>query len=133
MKKDKKLLIALIIAVVIIIVGIFVYKGVNKARLDNFYNDLKMLGEKVSYYYDEYGGIPVKEEYVGSENFKVQKNEKDSDTYYIIDINSMEDLNLKKEVTGEAEDVYIINDISHTIYYAKGISIEGKIYYTLPR
>ena len=92
-----------------------------------------MLGEKVSYYYDEYGGIPVKEEYVGSENFKVQKNEKDSDTYYIIDINSLEDLNLKKEVTGEAEDVYIINDISHTIYYAKGISIEGKIYYTLPR
>lgn len=133
MKKDKKLLIGLIIAVVVVIGGILIYKGVNNARLDSFYNDLKTLGDKVSYYYDEYGGIPVKEEYTGSENFKAQKNESDSNTYYIIDTNSLEDLNLKNEVTGEGEDVYIINDISHTIYYAKGISVEGKMYYTLPK
>ena len=133
MKKDKKLLIGLIITVFVVIGGILIYKGVNKARLDDFYNDLKSLEDKVSYYYDEYGGIPVKEEYTGSENFKAQKNESDSNTYYIIDTNSLEDLNLKNEVTGEGEDVYIINDISHTIYYAKGISVEGKMYYTLPK
>ena len=133
MKKDKKLLIGLIIAVVVVIGGILIYKGVNNARLDSFYNDLKTLGDKVSYYYDEYGGIPVKEEYTVSENFKAQKNESYSNTYYIIDTNSLEDLNLKNEVTGEGEDVYIINDISHTIYYAKGISVEGKMYYTLPK
>ena len=27
----------------------------------------------------------------------------------------------------------IFSDISHTIYYAKGISVEGKMYYTLPK
>ena len=55
MKKNKKLLIGLIIAVVVVIGGILIYKGVNNARLDSFYNDLKTLGDKVSYYYDEYG------------------------------------------------------------------------------
>ena len=133
MKKNKKLLIGLIIAVVVVIGGILIYKGVNNARLDSFYNDLKTLGDKVSYYYDEYGGIPVKEEYTGTENFKAQKNESDSNNNYIIDTNSLEEKKKKNEVTGEGEDVYIINDISHTIYYAKGISVEGKMYYTLPK
>lgn len=133
MKKNKKLLIGLIIAVVVVIGGILIYKGVNNARLDDFYNDLKILEDKVSYYYDEYGGIPVKEEYTGPENFKIQKNEDDSNNYYIIDISSLENLNLKNEVTGEEDDVYIINDISHNIYYAKGINVEGKTYYALPK
>ena len=132
MKKNKKLLIGIFAFVVIVIGGILLYKGINKYRLENFYNDLNLLEEKVDYYYEEYGGVPVKEEYTGVENFKAQKNENDSDTYYIIDINSLENLKLKNKITGEGDDVYIINDISHTIYYAKGLMIEGKTYYTLP-
>ena len=34
--------------------------------------------------------------------------------------------------TRNSSDRYIVNEQSHTIYYQKGVLLDGKVYYTLP-
>ena len=64
-------------------------------------------------------------------------NVNDNDNYYVIDIENIDNLTLNYgldyknyETNNNIEDVYVINEKSHTIYYIKGIEIDGSRYYT---
>ena len=146
MKKSKETgitLITLAIAVVILVIisSLLVYNaktGIKLRNLDMMYNDIELLSDKVNSYYTKYGALPASIEYIEDIAFQPEPN--DSTIYYVIDLNALEGISLNygygfKNITSEEDtlgnnDVYIINKDSHHIYYAKGIEMDGTVYYT---
>ena len=131
-------MVTLIITIVIILIisGVTIYQSVEDIKvrkIDSLYTDLELLEDKVNTYYLTYGTIPIKEEFKGSENFKTVRNVNDNNVYYVIDISLLDgvSLNMKLDFTGD--DVYIMNEQSHTVYYPKGLTIDNETYYTLPK
>ena len=104
----------------------------NAEKIQKLYNDLGNLKDKVELFYLKHGTIPIKEEFNGSDEFKKFKNPNDNDVYYIIDLNKLDNLTLNNKISNDGDEVYIINETTHTIYYPKGIKISGEILYRLP-
>lgn len=146
-------MITLSIAVIlmIIITSVLVYNakdGTKVKSLNNLYNDIEQLNNKVSSYYLEHGDIPKGVEYTNTgfidnlENTDPQKNPNNAGSYYVINLSALEGVSLNygrdysqsssAENVNTLEDLYIINEVSHTIYYPRGIRIENKTYYTEP-
>ena len=97
-------------------------------NLNNLYKDIAILDEAISMYYLDNSNIPVIEKNI---DFKEIYNVNDNLVYYEIDLEKIGNLNLTfgNKKYGE-DDIYIINDNSHTIYYLKGVSYHHKKYYT---
>lgn len=137
MKKNKGItLISLVITIIIMLIisGTIIVQGINNFKIQNMnklYNDLELLNDKITIYYAKYGTIPVKGEFTGSQDFKTEKNPNDNEIYYVIDLDKLENLTLNNRIANEGDDVYIINDETHTIYYPKGLEIDGIIYYCI--
>ena len=152
-KKNEKgiTMVALVITVIIIVIltNVLVYKAkdeVSIKSLTNLYNDISMLREKVSSYYNEYGKIPAEIKYTnigGLSNVISMQN--DTGDFYVIDLEAMQGITLNygkdyEEVKKDKDnvdnylDLYVINENSHNIFYIKGIDIkvnnEMKTYYT---
>ena len=142
-KNEGITLITLAIAVVILVIisSLLVYNaktGIKLRNLDMMYNDIELLSDKVNSYYTKYGALPASIEYIEDIAFQPEPN--DSTIYYVIDLNALEGISLNygygfKNITSEEDtlgnnDVYIINEDSHHIYYAKGIEMDGTVYYT---
>lgn len=107
--------------------------SLNTKNLTNLYTDLKSLNDKISVYYNSYGELPVKEKFTGSYDFVIDANPNDdADLYYVIDASKLNNLILAKNISWSGDDVYIINEKTHMIYYPKGISLDGEMYYRLP-
>ena len=139
-------MVALIITIIIMIILLTVINfGSNSAiemrNLNNMYADILILDEKVALYYLKNGDIPVME----NEEEKIMLKEEDlssgitnnnpnnNDKYYIIDVKKLDNLTLNNlKDTINSSDRYIVNEQSHTIYYQKGVLLDGKVYYTLP-
>lgn len=105
-------------------------KGVELLTLNNMYSDIEKLEEKIAMYYLNYGFLPVNKE--RSSEFKNNSiNPNDGENYYEIDLSKLENLDLSygMKLIGE-DDVYIINENSHTIYYVKGVNYNNERYYT---
>ena len=119
-----------------------------------FKEDIDILREAISiaYYNKDIGTIGPK--YEGNKEFLNEtqngesiKNTNDNNVYYVIDVKKVNknlSVNMETLKNGEgnknvsssetyngSDDVYIINEQSRTIYYAKGISYKGKKYYRL--
>lgn len=129
-------LISLIITVTVmlIIAGTTVYTSLDRFeinRLKKMYNDIELLSDKVANYYLKYNGLPIKELYTSTLDF--DKNVNDNDNYYIIDLEAMEGISLNYGKEGTSDDVYIINEKSHTIYYVKGIEVDGTTYHYIKK
>lgn len=144
--------IAVIILVIITSVLVFNAKdGVKIKTLSNMYNDIEMLENKVSSYYLEHGDVPghvvyaneedgTNSEFISMLENAEMRNPNDENTYLVIDLKSLEGVSLNygrdyDQVSDNSDatslkDLYVINKISHTIYYPRGIEIEGKTYYT---
>lgn len=136
-------LVTLTIAVMIILIiaGTLIYNSTNGRevkKLKNMYNDIEVLDAKVSEWYKNYGTIPGETLYTNTDKIDEiyeagQIGQNDNDVYYKIDINSIQNLNLNFGIgytETDSEDVYIINEQSHKIYYAKGIKSGDVVYYT---
>ena len=104
-------------------------------------NDIDLLEDKVSAYYMEYGALPVEIKYnVSPLPFESVKNPNDStDGYYVLDLKVFEGLTLNygadfdrvtEDTVADYNDLYVINEQSHQIYYVKGIEMDGMMYYT---
>ena len=148
MKKEKGItLITLVVTVSILIIlsSILVYNTKNSTKIKNLkmmYNDIEILDDEIDQYYLKYGDIPTKCEFFGdaTNGFKLQKQPNDNDKYYVIDLSALEGITLNYGLennkitdasqTGSFNDVYIINEASHHIYYVRGIELDGKMYYT---
>ena len=136
-------LVSLTIAIIILIVltSMLIYNaknGIKIRTLKMMQNDIDLLSDQISAYYVKYGDIPAEIEYLGPINFEKQPN--DDDKYYVIDLSAFEDITLNygldyNNITSSADtqnynDVYIVNKQSMHVYYAKGIEMDGIMYYT---
>lgn len=149
MKKNNKgiTLVSLVIVIVVmfIIASITVNISFDRFEINNLkkmLSDLELLEDKVNNYYLEYNELPIVRD---SENNAIkytykslgfEENSGDNDNYYIINLEALDKgiaLNYGKdgfEKQNNSDDVYIINEQSHNIYYAKGIEMKGKYYYS---
>ncbi len=147
LKQNKGItLVTLILAIIIMLIisSVILYNastGINTRALNNMYNDITILKDKVDIYYSQYGTLPIiKTLYTNVENVK-NININDNENYYVVDIESLENVTLtygkeykeyKQTIDNQKTDLYIINEQSHTIYYVKGIKLDNKNYYTIP-
>lgn len=151
-------MIALVITIMILLLltSMLIYNSKDSIQikaLTNLYNDLELLREKVSDYYDEYGQIPKLEKYSRpSELLDILNSSEKDDTssFYVIDLEAMQGITLnygkdyeviraRKESNEnfkieDYKEVYIINEDTHNIFYVQGINIKEnnitKTYYT---
>lgn len=148
MKKQKGItLVSLIITIVLllIITGTTVYTSVDRFKINNLkkmYNDIELLDDKVNNYYLKYGGLPViKDAKNNPESYThtaldFNKDVNDNENYYIIDLSAIGDITLNYgkdgyESPNGSDDVYIINEKSHTVYYVRGIEYtDGNLYHS---
>lgn len=142
-------LITLSIAIIlmIIITSVLVYNaqtGTKLKALNKMYSDIEVLSDKIITYYSNYGAIPASISYnnlsvIQQINNSKQLSPNDNDNYYIIDLKELENLSLNygrdyeginSDNASSKEDIYIINEQSHHIYYVKGIILDDVTYYT---
>ena len=108
----------------------------NKTNLET---DILKLKEEILYYYSKNKTLPIINKYTNID--KLEKNINDNENYYIIDLSKIKEQNLnygkdyykienKEEIINNLQDIYIINEQSHTIYYPKGVEYNNQIYYT---
>lgn len=120
----------------LIITGTVVTLSISNLKtknLTNMYADLKSLNDKIAVYYNSYGQLPVKEKFTGSYDFVIAANPNDdAELYYVIDASKLNNLILANNISWSGDDVYIINEKTHMIYYPKGVSLDGEMYYRLP-
>ena len=142
-------LISLAISVIVILVltGTTLYNvkdNLGVQNLKNMQTDIQNLREKVSSYYIQYGQIPANttNEYTNIEQLKqaeIISEEVDIGAFYVIDLSALENVTLTygldyekigTEDINTLQDLYIINETSHNIFYAKGIVLDGEKFYT---
>ena len=137
------------IIVLLILTSTLIYNAKGSINIQNttkLYNDIELLREKVSEYYNEYGEIPAKIEYtnIGSLSNILSKNN-DTGKFYVIDLEAMKGISLNYGKDNENiknnpnnansyTDIYIINENSHNIFYVNGVAVTNNdtttIYYT---
>lgn len=139
-------LITLIVAVLMMLIlsSIIIYNTSSHLKinnLNNMYNDIRILNEQVFLYYSKYNELPIlSEKYAFGIADNIRK-EYESDKFHIIDIDKI-DRNIKSNLkygnyyydrnSEEKDDVYIINTVTHQIFYVKGITVDDITYYTIP-
>lgn len=113
---------------------------IERKKKTNFETDIIKLQEEVSHYYVENKELPIANKYTNVD--MLEKDINDNENYYVIDLAEFEDLGLNYgqdyykiidytlEIN-DLEDIYIINQQSHAIYYPKGIMYGGVINYTV--
>lgn len=126
--------VAIAVIVMLIILATILFNARNTTssqKIDNMYNDLNIVKDKVNIYYWKYGSLPIKEEYTQISQIPSNVlNPNDSGKYYVIDLNSLENLSLNSNNAGQ--NIYVINETTHTIYFPSGVEVEGITYYRLP-
>jgi len=148
-KNEKGVSLATLVITVIImtlVTGTITYTSLDTMKLrklDDMYNDIRLLNQKVTNYYIENNELPVLEGMTIKsddlpENFMNLVNNKhlsNSGNYYIIDLEKLGGITLKNgkqykdysiDNPDDNTDVYIINEASNIIYYLKGIEIETR-------
>ena len=136
------------IIVIFILTGIVFYNATSNLgmqKLKSMQTDIENLRDRVSSYYAQYGEIPASIKYTNTREINVISDAVDTGDFYAIDLSAMENITLTygkdyeqiKENTditidevNQLEDLYIINEDSHNIFYVKGITLDGKTYYT---
>ncbi len=121
-----------------IIAGTAIYtitKQPNTEELNNMYEDIYFLDDKITTYYSKNGKLPILENEIVDVPADMEKNPNDNENYYIIDLSQMENVSLSfgsgfNNYQKGNKDVYIVNEKSHQVYYLKGINFKDKNYYT---
>lgn len=143
-RKDKGItLISLILTVVIMLILTTVTVSVSTNRfalvkINNMYSDIELLKDKTELYYMDNNELPIienKTQDVSKMNSDVL-NVNDNQNYYIIDFDQLDLQGINygfgyKEIKNNStsDDIYIINETTHTIYYYAGFEYEGTVYY----
>ena len=146
--KNKKgiTLVSLIITIVVMIIisGTTVSVSYNRFKANNvkkMLNDIQVLNDKIDTYYLKYGDIPILKQngngvvYTYS-SLDFDKDADDNENYYIVDLELIGNVSLTYGEEGyrnpnTSDDVYIINEKSHTVYYVKGIEYtDGVLYHS---
>ncbi len=115
------------------------------------YVDIEEISDRISNYYSRYGALPVLKSIDLSSDATISswKNNTNNDSplgandtgnFYVIDLKELENLTLNygtdyEKINGEhGNDLYVINENSHNVFYLKGIKVSNnnasKMYYT---
>lgn len=121
----------LFLVVIMLILGVLyslIQDGISLNKLNNVYKDIDILEDRISMYYLDNGDIPIKGDKL---EFTKSINPNDNKEFYEIDLEKLENLilNYGKKENG-SDDIYIINNKSHTIYYQKGVVYKNNVYHT---
>ncbi len=140
MRNDKGITmvtLAVTVIILIIISSVTITMSIRQFKakeLKDFNNDLENIQDKVDLYYTKNGELPATILYSGSMNFKTSKitpvNPNDNDDYYVVDLKKFDALTLNSRVVID-NPVFIVNELSHTVYYPSGYEDEGRIYYCI--
>ena len=128
-KRTIVILIILIFAIIFYQIKYSIKLGNELNKLNNMSKDIIILDDVIAMYYLENGSIPIKNK--SKINLPIDnKNPNDNENYYEIDLDLLENLDLSygRKIYGN-DDIYIINEITHTIYYLHGIEYNSKVYY----
>lgn len=129
---NKKTTILIILVLIITLSLGLIYKlvqnGIDLNRLNNMYKDIDILEQRVTIYHLNNGILPIKG---NSIVFGDSINPNDNNVFYEIDLEKLENLSINygQKQYGD-EDIYIINEQSHTIYYLKGVKYNKEKSYT---
>lgn len=112
------------------------YDSLQLANLTKLDNDVKMLNDRIAAYYVQYGRLPTYGEAYSRNTIKEKIDDlspNDGDSYYIIDLSELDNLTLNygENYLTSSNDVYIVNEESHIVYYLKGVKHSGKVYHTV--
>ena len=130
-------ILALTVAVMIIVAGAIIVNAsdVNEIKeLTNMQNDITNLSNRINVYYAANKSLPVSTQIQSGEVAKIgdQANINDNGNYYQINLTLIDNINLNYgDLSAGADDMYIINEASHKIYYLKGVQSKGVTYYTI--
>lgn len=131
MKRNKIAFTICIIIIFIIFFEIASYmnESIKISELNNMYKDISILENKIALYYLDYGNLPIKQD--KKIEFKKSINPNDNEIYYEIDLNKLDNISLffGDKILG-TNDIYIINEQSHTVYYLRGCKYNEKMVYT---
>ena len=149
-------LISLVVTVIVITIVIFAVStnlknNADLQKLVYLRSDIENLEGKIEEFFNEYGELPASIEYTDiSDMNEILNSTELSSKFYVIDLQAMQGLSLhygkdyekiKKvdadrttESVNQYKDVYIVNEITHNVFYVRGIKLkESKqtiIYYT---
>ncbi len=147
------LIVFIIVLMIITSITIFNFKDELTIReVNNLYSDLESISTKISDYYLTNDSLPIFEDNPYLADSKALSalfaskgesegviNPNDEGPYYVINLSKLENLTLtygmdyknwKNGSTYEnIQDVYIINKVTHQIYYPKGIKLRKKTYF----
>ena len=122
-------------------------------KLNNLYSDIEAISTKVSDYYIKNNSLPIFEDnpymndstsfgtFISSKGGNQSIiNTNDNGEYYVLNLSKLDNLTLNygsdykkwdSSSTYETyQDLYIINKVTHQIYYAQGIEYDGEKYFT---
>ena len=145
------------VTVLLIVTSITIYNATNHLairNLNHLYADLDSIGTKVSDYYLTNHSLPV---YYDNAYFDTKEqlktlfkanggtgeeiNPNDDGPYYVLNLSRLENLTLNFGRTYENwtdnssyqdnQDLYIINGVTHQIYYPQGITYRDTVYFTM--
>ena len=104
----------------------------NAKNITELKSDINNLKNKVSDFYNEYGELPVDIEYTNISNLANVLNDKEKNSkFYVIDLQAMQGVSLNygrdyeyvkntnTETANQYYDLYIINEVTHNIFYMK--------------
>ena len=140
------------VIILLVITGILVYNAKDVIYIRNYNklrNDIDLLRDKVSEFYNEYGSIPAKTKYTnipaGIKNILNSTELNNEDEIYILDLQELDGLTLNygqdyeivkdmDTIEEQYTNLYIIHKATHNIFLTGGVRAkEGnttKIYYT---
>ena len=139
LKNEKGItLITLMITIVImaILVGFAVSNldtGTDIRNYNYMCADIELLEAKIMTHYNENGSIPTTGNAIDITSITTlvdQVSSHDNDKYYQIDISKLYNITLNYGRGTESDDIYIINEQSHEVYYLKGAYYEDTLYHT---
>ncbi|MCI9365466.1 MAG: hypothetical protein HFJ54_02365 [Clostridia bacterium] len=112
------------------------YDSLQVGNLTKLDNDIKALNDRIAAYYIQYAKLPTYGEKYDKETIKNDINDlspNDGDEYYIIDLSELDNLTLNygENYLTSSNDLYIINEQSHVVYYLRGIKYKGQEYHTV--
>ena len=132
-KSERGVTLVALVAMMIIIfttISIVLYNGrasVRLEKLNNMYNDIAVLEEKIQLYYIKNGTLPISGE---PQTFSAEDSNPndEEDAYYKIDLNLLGDVNIENSIND-----YYVNKTTLTVYSKSGYEYDGITYRTIPR
>ena len=139
-------MVILVVAVLILtlITSAVTYKSIDAfalKRYNRMNDDIEQLRQKVYEYYSDNKTIPKLTQYENLSIPEEKLDQTDNDVYYVIDLDLLDNVKLNfgddytslksgTSLSDLSDDLYVINDKTYNIYYAKGVEYRKNTYYS---